>query len=77
MNTMQYGGAPGKNVPSTTRLVVKVPSGCKATYETEWSELLNYQVESWGTSRWTIDDGSKSSVAGATLGTPDPVDITL
>lgn len=77
MDGMQYYGAPGANVPSTTPLVVKVPSGCKATYETEWSELLNYHVASWGTSRWTIDDGSKSSVAGATLGTPDPVDITL
>lgn len=77
MNTMQYGGAPGRNVPLDKPLVVNVPKTCKATYEAEWSELLNYQVTSWGPSRWKIEDGSSPSNAGATLGTPDPEDITL
>ena len=77
MGAMKYYGAPGRNVPLDTPLIVNVPEGCKDTYVEEWDELLHYQVAAWGTSRWTIKDGSKSSIAGATLGTPDPVDITL
>lgn len=77
MGEMKYHSAPGSKVPSTTPLVVKVPSGCQATYETDWSALLNYQVTSWGKSRWKIEDGSSPSNAGATLGTPGPVYITL
>lgn len=77
MNTMQYGGAPGRNVPLNTPLVVKVPEGCKATYEKEWNELLTYQVAEWGPSRWIIDDKSSPSTAGATLGTPGSEYITL
>ena len=77
MNTMQYGGAPGRNVPIGTPLIVKVPNGCKDTYEREWNELLNYQEPAWGESRWKIEDGSSPSTAGATLGTPGSEDITL